>query len=470
MILFDQFRHRIEAILTTPGKELGRWARFVRFQIQLWRFCLRRLHKDNALAMSAALSFRTLFAMIPALVLAILVVRSVGLLDDGKDSLRRLLEASGMSNISVVYDRQHAEKDDTTTQTPQQKQLSVADKIEALVERVEEKITLKRIGPVGGALLIWTALTLLTTIERSLNRIYGARQSRPLGRRIMLYWSVLTLGPIMIVLARYVGGKAIEVSTNVSALSWLFSAVGWVGPILVGIILLAALYKLVPNTPVSFRAAIGGALVAVPIWLVAKWGFGLYVGQIVGKGSIYGALGLLPVFLMWLNLSWWIFLFGAEISQTAANLSRMQSIERASRIVLGPAELLAAAFAVARPYHAGQGAVAFERVTSALNLPDETVEKLLDRLRTLNVICPVEDDSARKYVLSRPADMIPIAELLGISRTTARQSDGLYDDDISAALDGFVERTHSSLGTLTLADAIAGPNQHSLCSERTQEK
>ncbi|HET6429862.1 MAG TPA: hypothetical protein VFJ30_15715, partial [Phycisphaerae bacterium] len=74
MKIVDTLRQRIEALLTAPREELGRWGRFCRYQIHLWRFCLQRLRQHNAAAMSAALSFRTVFAMVPALVVALLVM------------------------------------------------------------------------------------------------------------------------------------------------------------------------------------------------------------------------------------------------------------------------------------------------------------------------------------------------------------------------------------------------------------
>ena len=91
----------IENLLTSPGKELGRWVRFLRFQIQLWRFCARRLAEQNAMAMSAALSFRTMFALIPLLVLAVLILGAVGILDQGKKSLHQFLEATGLTEITL---------------------------------------------------------------------------------------------------------------------------------------------------------------------------------------------------------------------------------------------------------------------------------------------------------------------------------------------------------------------------------
>ena len=84
--------------------------------------------------------------------------------------------------------------------------------------------------------------TLLTTIERSLNRIFEARRSRSIGRRLLLYWSVVTLGPLLLAGAAYAGGQAAEAVKDVAVISLLLGAVGWAGPVLTGLVLLAALY------------------------------------------------------------------------------------------------------------------------------------------------------------------------------------------------------------------------------------
>jgi len=324
-------RQRVVRMLTSPGEELGSWARFVRFQVRLWYFCVRRLRENNALAMSSALSFRTIFAMVPAIVLGIVVLKSFGALEDSKQALREVLAGSGLSEIVVVG---HGPATRPTTRP--QSTTNVAEEIEKIVTRVEKKLTFGRLGPIGVALLIWSALTLLTTMERSLNRIFAARRSRGLGRRVMLYWSAMTLGPIALFVAGYVSDQAAALFEGAGRLGWMLAAVGWVQPILVGIVLLTALYVLMPNTKVPVRSALGGAVVALPLWLLAKWGFGVYVRELVGTDNLYGSLGLLPLFLLWLNLSWYLFLFGGQIAHTAANLGEMTFAGRGEPAGAGP--------------------------------------------------------------------------------------------------------------------------------------
>ena len=185
----------VERLRTAPGEEIGRWGRFLRFQLQLWRYCARRLWINNLTAMSAALSFRTIFALIPTIVLAALFLKSVGVLEDGKRSLRQFLETTGFTQIVVVEQPAGGEAAPGADGAAG-RSVNVANEIEQIVGQVESKLTVERLGPIGVVLLIWTALGLLTAMEQSLNRVFGAERARSAAKRLLLYWGVLTLGPL----------------------------------------------------------------------------------------------------------------------------------------------------------------------------------------------------------------------------------------------------------------------------------
>ncbi|HUW83692.1 MAG TPA: YhjD/YihY/BrkB family envelope integrity protein [Phycisphaerae bacterium] len=452
MRLSREIRAHAERLATAPRDELGRWARFARFHLELWRFCGRRLWEHNVMAMSAALSFRTIFAMIPTLVLMVLILKSLGVLADGKQSLRTVLANSGFSQITVV---QEAQSEEATAASKPSREINVAEEIERLVTRVEMKLSLRRIGPVGVVLLVWTAITLLTTIERSLNRIFGAQRARALTRRLLLYWSVITLGPLLWIAASYAGGQLRDAVSTVTGVSWLLGAVGWASPIVVGVLVVAAIYELLPNTSVGYRAAIAGALVSVPIWLLAKWGFGIYVSKLVATGNLYGALGLLPLFLVWLNLSWTIFLFGAELANAAANLSNLQVAEAASDTHVRPAELLAVTIAVVQPFHYGQGPVGAAQIAARLALPRDKVDVLLDRLTSLQLLCAVETEDGIAFVPARPADKIRLGQILDVDdqpKWTAALPEG--QSTLATIVDRACATAASALQSRTLADVI----------------
>jgi len=447
----------VERLFARPGEELGRFASFLLFQVDLWRLCVRRLRQNNVMAMSAALSFRTIFAMIPVLVLALLILKSLGALEDSRRSLRNVLDASGFSQIIAVPESDVKADGAPVPLTQPARVINVADRIEEVVAEVNSKLTFNRIGPIGGALLIWTALTLLTTMESSLNRIFGAAGDRGTVRRILLYWSIMTLGPLALSAAGYLGRRVIDTFQSVHGTPWALAAIGWLGPVVVGVFVLSMVYALMPNTQVRFRAALGGAVVAVPLWMLAKWGFALYVRHLVVKGNLYGLLGLLPLFLLWLNVSWSIFLFGAQLAYALANLSRIQMAERVERMAFSASDLLAVAVATAQHYMTGKGPIPTSAIASVVNRSGEMARALADRLAAAGILLAVGDEGATGYLLRKPPDKLNVIDILEAgNRADGTPEAGVYDRGVAAAVATVQARTRASLAGLTLADLLAG--------------
>jgi len=215
---------------------------------------------------------------------------------------------------------------------------------------------------------------------------------------------------------------------------------------------LSALYSFLPNTRVQFRPAVAGATVAVLLWLAAKWGFTLYVRKCVATGNLYGALGLLPLFLIWLNVCWLAFLFGAQIAHTAANLDRLRLSRRADDFLPTSRDLLAVAIVVARPFLTGSGPIAFDEIVDQLQIPADSVQKMLDKLRSLGLVCPVADAETDRYVLARPAAHIPILELIEMGEAQAATGATRYEPEIETRIVRLQEQAQARLGSLSLAD------------------
>ena len=175
---------------------------------------------------------------------------------------------------------------------------------------------------IGAGALIVTAILLLLTIEDHLQTIWEISDARPWRQRILAYWMVLTLGPILIgigfSLPSYLGGLA----QNLGAGS-VIAAVGglpWLGAFntMVSFPLEAAafamLYGLIPNCPVFFRDSLAGALLAAALMEILKFLFGVFVSRFSSYGSVYGALAGIPIFLLWMYIFWAVVLLGAELA------------------------------------------------------------------------------------------------------------------------------------------------------------
>jgi membrane protein len=194
-----------------------------------------------------------------------------------------------------------------------------------------------------------------------------------------------------------------------------------------------------------------GAVVAVPLWLLAKWGFGLYVEKLVARGSLYGALGLIPLFLLWLSLSWQIVLLGAQLAYTQDNLARLEQAERAQREVLVPADRIAAALAIARRFDAGEGPTPQDLLADELGLPTESVVLLGRQLESLEVASRLQDDTDAVYVLGRPPGRLSAMQLVGLDQPLRP---GL-SPALGAVYERLVNLARPCLGTVSVADLLA---------------
>ena len=460
-----------------------------------------RLRDLNAGAMSASLSFRTIFAMIPLLVLSLLIMSALGKVEQGKTYLRQILDNAGIGQITITSGSESAPADaenplpapittddpgvtaekttDTNTEntdtysdttgkgdslltslTPDDpdspdRQYNVANEIEKLVDKVQGKLTASAVGVIGVIVMIFSALSMLTDIEKALNRIFDARRHRSFGKRLMLYWSVVTLLPIVATAAIYFAQKTQAYILSTKAFSVFIGSMGAISPIIGGIIMVALVYRLMPNTRTKLRWALFGATIVVPTWFLLKYLFGIYVHKCVGPNNIYGNLGLIPIFLLWINISWTMFLYGAVIAHTSANLSVMESSEMAANIHLGPLDTLAVTMAIAGPFSRGEGPVSFTQLRECLHLPDDCIQTLIDRLIERKVVCPVENEKSpyTSWLPARPLESIQLVDVTGLNPETTKLLHDINDENLKRELQQICNITQTNLANLTLADA-----------------
>ncbi|MFT3719883.1 YihY family inner membrane protein [Pseudorhodoferax sp.] len=172
-----------------------------------------------------------------------------------------------------------------------------------------------RLGGLGLALVLATALALVLTIDRTLNRIWRVRRVRPLGQRVLIYWALITLGPLLLGASLALTSYAISSSRGLvdsmpGGVRVLLDALEF-GLLALG---MAALYRYVPNSEVKWSHALcGGITVAVGIEL-AKRLLSLYIGSVPTYSAMYGTFATAPILLMWIYLAWLIVLLGAVIA------------------------------------------------------------------------------------------------------------------------------------------------------------
>ena len=170
---------------------------------------------------------------------------------------------------------------------------------------------------IGILIVIVTAVLLIATIEKEINAIWGTREPRSLMRRIVVYAIGVTLGPLAIGAAVYSTNWLLEVSLAAE----LFtkpeaSALATPIAIVLATLFFTLLYAVLPSRHVPWRSALAGGLVAALAFEAAKRGFVLYVTNVPTYQRVYGAVAVLPLFLVWIFVSWIVVLFGAAVTAT----------------------------------------------------------------------------------------------------------------------------------------------------------
>ena len=180
----------LEWLISHPVAELSRAQRFLRFAVDLVRHCSRELRENDAAQMAAALTYRTMFGLVPLLMVSMLAFRLFG---DMQTAARHLQSAAyAFFNYEVDASRPEATAF----------KLALDQRLLDLM-RSASGLSFEAIGAVGALLLIWAALGLLISLENAANRIYRAPRGRGWPTRVGIYWTVLTLGPILLLVVLY---------------------------------------------------------------------------------------------------------------------------------------------------------------------------------------------------------------------------------------------------------------------------
>ncbi len=194
------------------------------------------------------------------------------------------------------------------------------------------------IAGIGVVILFLTVALLLSNLEGILNHVWGVKKLRSWRRILSDYFALMLIGPVFFVFASStsvfivdfleIGIRTLPIS--LWAMSWLLFLVNVV-PYCLFWILFTFIYLFMPNTKVHFRSAGLAGLFAGCLYLVVQWGYIYFQIGVSRYGAIYGSMAALPLFLVWIQLSWFLFLFGAEISYAHQTLDEHEFEGRAER-------------------------------------------------------------------------------------------------------------------------------------------
>jgi membrane protein len=460
----------IRRAINSPVGELTRAQRVVRFWIDLAWHCTRALRHDRAGEMAAALTYRTIFSLIPLLVTLLLVFQAFKGLDSVRQDLQPMVykymgvdveyrtDAQAIDPTLPVTPGKPDKKDPAVEPQPVVKadptllddtkagEKKVEDASQPPAKAVDKQVMLRidkqlasitdqvanlnfqSIGAIGFVLFIWAAIDLVVTLELSFNRVFNSPGGRPWLRRIPIYWAVITLGPVLVWLSLSVAGRLVGAAEQVPVLGVLVSWASGLFALAASWLLLFLLYKLMPNTTVSVRAALAGSFVAAVLWELGKFGFGLYVNKALPYAKIYGALGLIPLFLFWVYITWIIVLFGLELTYTLQAMKgkrfKYELPTTHAEVPGDPQWIIPIVTQIGQDFTQGK-ATESRALTDLLSLPEPAVAELCLKLEEAGIIHKVQggENDGTHYALSLPPDKVRIERLLTVADSLRHASD-----------------------------------------------
>lgn len=335
------------------------------------KFCVAHLAEARAAQMAAALSFRMLFGILPVLVVGTLVVKSV-MGEEFPSFVTRMIEAVGMDEVSLV--RPNVDDGGTTT-------VPLGTWVNEMVAYAAS-LNLAAIGWIGVGTVAFSAIWLLVAIEESFNIVCRAPRGRSWLRRVLVYWFLLTFGPLMLgaipwalheakqfMSQRGVPEGALEGSSIFLAFLVLWATV-------------FVAYLIVPHTRMRLRPTLLGSLVAALLLEIGRRSLGAYMANAFSVSRLYGSLGLIPLFMFWVYVMWLVVLFGLQISallQALEARGKVRAVAALGRTSLEPALAAAVMEQIVLGFASGRHAT-LESLAEACGIDLPAAQRIVDAL------------------------------------------------------------------------------------------
>lgn len=360
-----------------------------------------------------ALSYQTIFAIVPLFAVFFVIFRGFG----GMEAVEGRLQALIVENLAGGSE--------------------LSAQVTTYIANAVANVNGKTLGIVSIVMLVYSVLGLMQNIEDSFNDIFGVKKGRAWDIRIVLYWSALTLGPLLI--GASLALTAFLQNDTAMAIVESFGVVSAVAihltPIVVTWIAFGALYLVVPNARVSFKAAAAAAIVAGSAWSLAKFLYAIYAKHSVSTLNIYGTMAALPLFFFWIYVSWIIVLFGAQVAFAFQNAATYREEDDAQRASQQSRERAAVRLyiEVARDFFAGRPSTNPDYAAAALGLPRRLLERISVSLQDGGFLKTVDDGAG--LIPARDLGTVSVGDLLSHLRTGVGSQAHLTQDEVVAFID-----------------------------------
>jgi membrane protein len=405
-------------LLSTPTAQLGRAGRLVVFQIKLWSHCARLLRINRAGQQAAALSYHTIFGLVPLAIVTLLIFQGLDAYSGYAEKIKDFVY--DQANLSA-FESLPAGGEDS------QEKKSLTEHMDDLIEKFFTGVSTGLIKLVSVLFVIWAAFGLLSTIEKAFNNIWHVGRGRGFLHRIINYWAVLTLGPLVIAVSVYLAMSylprvQIKEAALIEITRILFSY-------LVAGIVLFLLYFILPNTRVKPKAAVWGAAVAALVWIAAKNAYQYSVTELGLYRTVYGVLALVPVTVFWIYITWLIVLFGLQLTFTTQHLTSLDAAEMATaekrqeHFIANDLTAINILREIAGAFQTDKAPIGSEVICSKLDIPAEFGDKILNHFVDRGLIAKTSEPRvgfipAKDPVNVKLSDIAAVVAQVGLAQST----------------------------------------------------
>lgn len=409
--------------MRTLGSELNTLKR-------LARFAARRSAEDRIAQVAGSLTFTTMLAIVPLATVAFALFTAFPIFGKFQASLQLFLA-------------QHLMPDQINSQ------------IFKYLNQFASKA--KGLTTAGMIVLFVTSVMTMMTVESAFNVIWRVVKPRPFAQRVLVYWAIITLGPLLIGVSLSISSYVFTQSsllangTVPSLLEWALTGAS----LPLTALAFALLYVYLPNCSVAWRDAVVGGLLAALAFELAKRGFGYYVRRMPTYTAVYGAFALVPLFLLWVYLCWFVTLAGATIVSAlpAIRLGQFHRRHYAGSDLLDALELLVR---LDEAREAGKPGLMPVELSRLLRCDLDTVTRLLGKLARREWVTRLADDVAPRYVLIASPAQVTVGRMFDmfvIDRSELEYQLRLDSTRVDTAL--LLDALHNPKLDLTLATLVA---------------
>jgi membrane protein len=397
---------------------------------------VRGYNEDKIQLRASALSFYTMISIVPILAMIFGISQGFGLQEYLKETLKtRFQEHQDMLNQLLIF-------------------------VDKYLGRLNEGF----ITGIGLVILFWSVMKVLNNIENSFNNIWRIKKSRMFTRKFTDYISLLIIAPLLLIIASSFNVSRLQgISESIPFLRYLDSILKLLFTVLSFTLIwfvFTLIYIIIPNTKVRFVPALVAGIIAGTMFQLLQWGYVNFQSLLSGYGAVYGTFAALPLFMMWLELSWLIVLLGAEISYAYQNAVHYEQEAEGVQVSFKTKRILMLLVTkrIIRTFVDGQPAMNAAEIALNLGIPVRLVRDIIYNLLTAHIIIETLNQELREVTYQPAIDpsnisisfVIDETDKLGQQVTLDKESPEM--ENISVIVESFYEDIRQSPRNILLRD------------------